>query len=176
MPACPRCSSSHVIKDGRPAPTDQRFRCRGCRRTFTARTGTPCAGFRWPRDVIVLAVHWYCSFRVSAANVRDLLAERGVDVSARTILTWVQTFSPLLAEAARRRCHTPGTRWWCDEPYVRLGGQWAYLYRAIDEEGQVVDVLLRENRDLDSARAFFGQAIGRRGVTPSEVITDGHQA
>jgi transposase-like protein len=59
---------------------------------------------------------------------------------------------------------------------VRVRGRWAYLYRAVDEGGQVVDVLLREHRDLDSARAFFVQAIGRRGVAPTAVITDGHQA
>jgi putative transposase len=176
MPACPRCQSTSVKKDGRPAPDRQRYRCRACRRTFTDRSATPFAGFRWPRDVIVLAVHWYCSFRLSAANVVDLLAERGVDVSARTVLTWVHTFAPLLAAAGRRRARTLGRRWWCDETYTKVRGRQAYLYRAIDEDGQVVDVLLREHRDLDSARAFFAQAIGRRGVTPEEVITDGHQA
>jgi IS6 family transposase len=108
--------------------------------------------------------------------VRDLLAERGVDVSARTVPTWVQTFGPLLAAAARRRSRPVGTRWWCDETYVRVCGRWAYLYRAIDEEGQVIDILLREQRDLDSATAFLAQAIERRGVTPTEVVTDGHQA
>jgi hypothetical protein len=66
-------------------------------------TATPFAGFRWPREIITLTVHWYCSYRLSAANVVALLAERGIDVSARTVLTWVQTFGPLLAEVARRR-------------------------------------------------------------------------
>jgi transposase, IS6 family len=159
MPSCPRCHSPAVIKDGRPAPADQRYRCRDCRRTFTPRTGTPFAGYRCSREIIVLAVHWYCSFRLAAANVVALLAERGVDVSARTVLTWVHTFGPLLAEAGRRRSRKLGRRWWCDETYIRLRGRWAYLYRAIDEEGQVVDVLLREHRDLDSARAFFARAI-----------------
>ena len=176
MPSCPRCHSPAVIKDGRPAPADQRYRCRGCRRTFTTRTGTPFAGYRWPREIIVLAVHWYSSFRLAAANVVELLAERGVDVSARTVLTWVHTFGPLLAEAGRRRCRKLGRRWWCDETYIRLRGRWTYLYRAIDEDGQVVDVLLREHRDLASARAFFAWAVQRRGVTPDEVITDGHPA
>ena len=110
------------------------------------------------------------------SNVRDLLAERGLDVSARTVLTWVQTFGPLLGEAARRRARPVGTCWWVDETYVRVKGKWAYLYRAIDEDGQVIDVLLRAHRDLDSAKAFLAQAIARRGVTPTEVITDGHQA
>ena len=73
----------------------------------------------------------------------DLLAERGVDVSARTVLTWVHTFGPLLAAVARRRARPLGRRWWCDETYTKIRGRQAYLYRAIDEDGQVVDVLLR---------------------------------
>jgi transposase-like protein len=175
MPRCPRCDNAHIKKDGRTA-RGQRYRCHGCHRTFTDRTATPFAGFRWPRAIITLAVHWYCSYRLSAANVAALLAERGIDVSARTVLTWVQTFGPLLAEAARRRARRVGRRWWVDETYVRVKGRWAYLYQAIDEAGQVIDVLLREHRDLASAKAFLAQAITRRGVTPTEVITDGHQA
>jgi len=175
MPPCPRCATSRVKKDGHVGET-QRFRCRTCRRTFIMRTGTPFAGHRWPQEVIVTAVRWYLRFRLSAADVRDLLAERGVDVSARTILYWVQKFAPLLARAGRRAAIRPGARWWCDETYVRVGGTWAYLYRAIDERGQVVDVLLRRHRDLDSARAFFVLATYRRRATPEEVVTDKHPA
>ena len=102
MPPCPRCHDPHTKKDGRTA-RGQRYRCHGCRRTFTDRTGTPFASYRWERDIIALAVHWYCSYRLSAANVRDLLAERGLDVSARTVLTWVQTVGPLLTMSARWR-------------------------------------------------------------------------
>ena len=121
-------------------------------------------------------MRWYLRFRLSAADVRDLLAERGVDVSARTVLYWVQKFAPLLARAGRRAATRPGVRWQCDETYVRVGGKWAYLYRAIDEHGQVVDVVLRTQRDLASARAFFVLATYRRRTTPEEVITDKHPA
>lgn len=175
MPPCPRCAGVEVTQDGRVGET-QRYRCRACRRTFIVRTGTPFAGHRWPQEVIVMAVRWYLRFRLSAADVRDLLAERGVAVSARTVLHWVQTFAPLLARAGRRAATHPGTCWWCDETYVRVGGVWAYLYRAIDEHGQVVDVLLRTHRDLNSARAFFVLATSRRRTTPDEVITDKHPA
>ena len=175
MPPCPRCAVAEVKKDGRVGET-QRYRCRSCRRTFVAHTGTPFAGHRWPQEVIVTAVRWYCRFRLSAADVRDLLAERGVDVSARTVLHWVQKFGPLLARAGRRAATRLGQRWWCDETYVRVGGKWAYLYRAIDEAGQVVDVLLRARRDLDSARAFFVLATFRRRAKPDEAITDKHPA
>ena len=175
MPSCPRCSGVAVKQDGRSGET-QRYRCRACRRTFIDRTGTPFAGHRWPQEVIVTAVRWYLRYRLSAADVRDLLAERSVDVAAGTVLYWVQKFGPLLARAGRRAATRLGRRWWCDETYIRVGGKWAYLYRAIDEAGQVVDVLLRARRDLDSARAFFVLATYRRRATPDEVITDKHPA
>ena len=122
-----------------------------------------------------MAVRWYFRFRLSAANVRDLLAERGMDVSRQTVADWVQKFGALLAEAARRYARRVGLRWFVDETYLRVGKKWAYLYRAVDESDQVVDILLREKRDLESARAFFEQAIERRGVVPDEVITDKHR-
>jgi IS6 family transposase len=116
-----------VKRDGRRASGRQRFRCRACRRTFTARTGTPFASHRWPLEVITTAVRWYFGYRLSAADVRDLLAERKIDVSARTILAWAHTFGPLLAAAGRRHARPVGIRWYCDETYVRVGGRWAYL-------------------------------------------------
>lgn len=88
----------------------------------------------------------------------------------------MQKFGLLLAEAGRRHAKPLGRRWFVDETYVRVGKTWAYLYRAVDEESQVVDVLLREKRDLESAEAFLVQAIKRRGVVPGEVVTDKHRA
>lgn len=82
----------------------------------------------------------------------------------------------LLAEVGRRHAKPLGSRWFVDETYVRVGKAWAYLYRAVDEAGQVVDVLLHEKRDFESAKAFFEQAIRRRGVVPDEVVTDKHRA
>ena len=121
-------------------------------------------------------MRWYFSYRLSAANVRNLLAERGMDVSRQTVADWAQKFGVLLAEAGRRHAKPLGRRWFVDETYVRVGKAWAYLYRAVDESGQVVDVLLRAKRDLGSAKAFFEQAVKRRGVTPDEVVTDKHRA
>ena len=122
-------------------------------------------------------MRWYFGYRLSVADVRDLLAERHIDVSARTILSWAHKFGPLLRRAAHRTMRSaPGHRWWCDETYVRVGGRWAYLYRAVDEGGQVMDVLLRAQRDLASAEAFFIRATARRQTVPTEVVTDKHQA
>jgi transposase-like protein len=91
-----------VKKDGRSCSFNQRFRCRGCRQTFTPTTGTPFAGHRWPLPIITMAVRWYFRHRLSAADVRDLLAEREIDVSAHTVLAWAHKFGPLLAGEARR--------------------------------------------------------------------------
>jgi putative transposase len=124
--------------------------------------------------VIVMAVRWYLSYPLSSRQVRELLAERGVDVSHRTILMWVQVFGPLLAAEVRRHRRVSG-RWFVDEVFLFRKSEKRYLYRAIDEDGVVVDVLLRDHRDTASAEAFFRQAIERTQVIPNEVITDYHQ-
>jgi transposase, IS6 family len=100
------------------------------------------AGFRFPSDVIVLAVRWYLRFGLSYRDVEELLAERGVEVDHVTVYRWVQRFTPLLAEGARPCRHAVGNRWQMDETYVKVAGQWRYVYRAIDQSGQVVDVLV----------------------------------
>jgi putative transposase len=105
----------------------------------------------------------------------ELLAERGIDVSNRTVLRWVQTFGPQLAAEARQHRRPLGRHWYTDEMFFFRGHDKWYLYRAIDENGQVVDVLLREHRDTPSAEAFFVQALGRSGQVPSAIITDHHQ-
>jgi transposase-like protein len=130
------------------------------------------AGFRFPPDVIVVAVRWYLRFGLSYRDVEELLAERGVEVDHVTIYRWVQRFTPLLAEAARPCRHRVGDRWFVDETYVKVAGRWRYVYRAIDQFGQVIDVLVSPYRDAKAARRFFEQAIGATRVAPVEVVTD----
>jgi putative transposase len=122
-----------------------------------------------------MAVRWYCSLPLSAAQVMRLLAERHIDVTARTVLNWVQTFGPQLAAALRQHRRRAGRTWTVDEVFCFRGQQKLYLYRAIDEHGQVIDVLLRDKRNRASAEAFFRQALARTEVTPTAVITDHHQ-
>jgi transposase, IS6 family len=122
-----------------------------------------------------MAVRWYLRHGVSAASVLELLAERGVDVSKRTVLRWVQTFGPLRAAEVRKHRRAVGTRWYTDEVFFFRGKAKWYLYRAVDEHGQVVDVLLRAQRDTASAEAFFERARGHAGTVPTHVITDHHQ-
>jgi transposase-like protein len=124
--------------------------------------------------VIVIAVHW--TFRLSAANVHDLLAERGLDVSQQGVVDRARKFGILLAEAGRCHAKRVSRCWYVGETYVWVGKTWAYLYRAVDKSGQIVDVLLREKHDLKSAEAFFEQAIKQRGVVLDEVITDKYRA
>ena len=110
------------------------------------------AGFRFPPEVITLAVRWYLRFGLSYRDVEELLAERGINVDHVSIFRWVQRFTPLLAEAARPCRHGVGDRWWVDETYVKVSGRWRYVYRAIDQFGQVIDVLVCQKRDLAATR------------------------
>jgi transposase-like protein len=130
------------------------------------------AGFRFPVDVIVLAVRWYLRFGLSYRDVEELLSERGVEVDHVTVYRWVLRFAPLLAEAARPCRHAVGDRWQVDETYVKVAGQWRYVYRAIDQFGQVIDVFVSARRDATAARRFFERAIGSTKVRPAEVTTD----
>jgi transposase-like protein len=134
------------------------------------------AGFCFPPDVIVLAVRWYLRFALSYRDIEELLAERGLDVDHVTVYRWVQRFTPMLAEAARPCRHAVGDRWQVDETYVKVAGHWRYVYRAIDQLGQVIDVFLSTRRDTAAARRFFKRAITTTKVTPIEVVTDRAQA
>jgi len=130
------------------------------------------AGFRFSPEVILLAVRWYLRFGLSYRDVEEMLAERGVEVDHVTLYRWVQRFAPLVSEAARPCRHAVGDRWWADETYVKVAGQWRYVYRAIDQFGQVIDVYVSKRRDAAAARRFFERAIHSTKVRPVEVVTD----
>src|ERR1043165_1193736 len=93
------------------------------------------AGFRFPPEVIVLAVRWYLRFGLSYRDLEELLAERGIEVDHVTLYRWVQRFTPLVVEAGRPRRHAAGSRWFVDETYVKVAGTWRYVYCAIDQHG-----------------------------------------
>jgi len=121
--------------------------------------------------VVTVAVRWYLRYGLSYRDVEELLAERGIEVDHVTVYRWVQRFTPLFVDAARPLRHATGDRWFVDETYVKVAGRWRYLYRAVDQYGQVIDVLLCEQRDTAAARRFFTGAL-RRGPAPVEVSTD----
>jgi IS6 family transposase len=133
------------------------------------------SGYRFPPEVIMLAVRWYLRYGLSYRDVEELLIERGIEVDHVTIHRWVQRFTPLLIDAARPRRRSVGSRWFVDETYVKVAGKWRYVYRAVDQHGQVIDVLVSRRRDLRAARTFFCAALLAHGQ-PEEVITDLAQA
>ena len=173
---CPGCGSAATRNNGRDRQGRQIRQCLDCRRRFTALTGTPFSGYRFPPDIIALAVRWYLRYRLSYADVAELLAERGVRVHPSTVFDWVREFTPLYEEAARPFRRAVGTTWSVDETYATVAGKPAYVYRAIDGQGQVVDVYVSERRAAGDAATFFRRAIAATGVAPDEVTTDGAAA
>ena len=121
--------------------------------------------------MVLVAVRWYLRYGLSYRDVEELLAERGIEVDHVTVYRWVQRFTPLLADAARFARHWPGDRWFVDETYVKVNGVRRYVYRAVDQYGQVIDVLLSARRDAAAAHRFT-RALRTLKVAPSEVVTD----
>jgi transposase, IS6 family len=119
----------------------------------------------------MLAVRWYLRYGLSYRDVEELLAERGIVVDHVTIYQWVQRFTLELIDAGRPSRHLAGDRWFVDETYLKVAGRWVYLYRAIDQHGQVIDVMASPKRDIAATQRFFAQALttARR---PTEVTTD----
>jgi transposase-like protein len=129
------------------------------------------AGYRFPPDVILLAVRWYLRYGLSYQDVEELLAERGIEVDHVIIYRWVQRFTPLVIEAARPCRHSVGDRWFVDETYLRVAGVWRYVYRAVDQYGQVIDVLVSKRRNVAAATKFFQMMLAGR-ERPRDVTTD----
>jgi transposase, IS6 family len=125
------------------------------------------AGFRFPPDVIVLAVRWYLRFGLSYRDVEELLTERGVEVDHVTVYRWVLRFTPLLAEAARPCRHAVGDRWQVDETSVKVAGRWRYVYRAIDQFGQVIDVFVSHGGILRRRTGSSSKPSARPGSHPA---------
>jgi transposase, IS6 family len=134
--------------------------------------GSEFAGFRFPPEVIAVAIRWYLRYGLSYRDIEELLAERGIVVDHVTVYRWVQRFTPLFVDAARPCRHSPGDRWFVDETYVKVSGRWCYLYRAVDQFGQVIDVYLSARRDARAARRFFSSAMAVTQTEPVEVVTD----
>ncbi len=144
---------------------------RACRRPVAIASRSAFRGFRFPPDVIVVAVRWYLRYGLSYRDVEELLAERGIAVDHVTLFRWVQRFTPILADMAAPARHAVGSRWFVDETYVKVAGVWRYVYRAIDERGQVVDVYVSTRRDTRAARRFFATTLALHGEL-DEVVTD----
>lgn len=132
-------------------------------------------GAHFPQEVILMGVRWYVAYPLSTRHVEALMKERGVDVDHSTINRWTIKYSPLLEEAFHRRKRPVGVSWRMDETYIKVKGQWRYLYRAVDKHGQTIDFLLTEPRDKEAALRFLKKAIRRNGV-PETITIDGSDA
>lgn len=123
----------------------------------------------------MLAIRWYLRYGLSSRDVEELLNERGIEVDHVTIYRWVQKFTPRLINAARPCRHAVGNRWLVDETYVKVSGTWRYVYRAVDQHDQVIDVFVSKRRNIPTARTFFKTALLAH-EKPVEVVTDLAQA
>ena|SRR6185312_8828007 len=133
-------------------------------------------GRQFNKMVILMAVRWYIAYPLSYKEVRELLLERGIEVSRSTICRWVATYSEQL-EAEFRRRHKRGVvgSWRMDETYIKVKGIWHYLYRAVDKNGDTVDFYLSRKRDKAAAKAFLDKAVLQHGI-PEKVTIDGSEA
>jgi transposase-like protein len=132
-------------------------------------------GAHFPQDVILMGVRWYVAYPLSTRHVEELMEERGVEVDHSTINRWVIKYSPQLEEAFHRCKRPVWVSWRMDETYIKVKGEWRYLYRAVDKMGQTIDVLLTEQRDEHAAKRFLIKAIRRHGV-PEKITIDGSAA
>ena len=175
---CPRCGSSETSRRGRRTSLGYRtFSCRACRSVFNERTGTPFNKLQYPTDVVLLAVLWRLRYKLSFRDVAELLLERGFEVTHETIREWEFRFAPLLAEQLRaKRRGRAGVSWYLDETYVKVGGRWCYLYRAIDHHGDLIDSMLSEHRDKHAARRFLRRLLEVADGRPRRITTDLHPA
>src|SRR5262245_19172257 len=132
-------------------------------------------GAHFPQDIILTGVRWYIAYPLSTRHVEELKRERGVHVDHSTVNRWVIKYSPPLEEAFHRRKRPVGRSWRMDETYIRVKGEWRYLYRAVGKSGQIIDVLLTEYQDTEAPLRFLTQAIRRHGV-PDKITIDGSEA
>ena len=132
-------------------------------------------GTHFPQDIILMGVRWSVAYPLSDRHVEELMEERGVLLDHATIQRWVVKYSPQLEEAFHQRKRPVWVSWRMDETYIKVKGQWYYLYRAVEKTGQTIDFLLTEQRDERAAKRFLTKAIRRHGV-PEKITIDGSAA
>ena len=176
--SCPHCLSASTSKrKHRTSLGDRTYFCPGCGRCFNERTGSPFNDLQFPNDIVLLAVLWRLRYKLSFRDVAELLLQRGFEISHETIRAWEFRFAPWVSENLRtKRRGTAGVSWYLDETYIKVGGQWRYLYRAIDRDGNLLDSMLSEHRDKHAARRFLRRLLDGAGEKPLRMTTDKHPA
>jgi transposase-like protein len=175
---CPYCTATTIKKRAKKTKLGYNtFFCSHCRCTFNERTGTPFNYLDFPTDIVLLAVLWRLRYKLSLRDIAEMFLSRGFPFTHEAIRDWEARFAPLIAEQLRtKRRGQAGTSWYVDETYLKVHGKWCYLYRAIDQDGNLVDSRLSEKRDMEAAQKFFEQAVAVVGHAPETVTTDGHRS
>ena len=132
-------------------------------------------GRHFDGEIIILCVRWYTSFKLSLRDLVIMMAERGISVRHTTILRWVQRYLPEFEKRWRRYARPVGGSWRMDETYIKVRGQWVYLYRAVDKAGQTVDFFLSRNRDVNAAKSFLRSAMKNTRI-PTKITLDAYAA
>jgi len=123
------------------------------------------AGRHFDAEIVVVCVRWYLSFKLSYRDLVSMMSERGINIAHTTIMRWVQRYAPEFEKRWKRYARPVGDSWRMDETYVKIRGEWMYLYRAVDKAGKTVDFFLSQHRDVNAAKAFLHKAMkGRRGT------------
>jgi transposase-like protein len=135
---------------------------------------THCFESAFADNTIIQCVNWYLRFKLSYRDLSEIMRQLGVSVAPSTILRWVIRYSMEFAESMRPLEKPVGRSWRCDETYIKAGGQWMYLYRAVDERGQTVESHLSRSRDVAVAKAFFRRALKCHGQ-PRSITLDGFE-
>jgi len=135
-------------------------------------TSISFARHQFPPDIIRHVVWLYLRFTLSYRDVEDMLAERGLDLTYETVRRWVTKFGPLFARELRRRRPRPTSRWHMDEMAITIAGKRYWLWRAVDDEGEVLDILVQSRRDTRAAAKLMRKLIRKLGFAPELLVTD----
>ncbi len=173
---CPNClASTPALLSKKTSLGYKVFRCSNCDRTFNERTDTVYNHVQFPTDIVLLVVMWRLRYKLSLRDLAEMFLVRGLEFTHEAVREWEERFAPLITQMERsavlraRRRGKVGRSWYTDETYVKVGGKWCYLYRAIDRDGNLVDSMLSEHRDMASAKRFFTEAKDVVGHKPSRV-------
>jgi IS6 family transposase len=126
--------------------------------------------------IILLCVRWYLRYSLTYRDLEEIMAERNLCVDHVTIWRWVQRYAPVLNQRIRREMRNPNRSWRVDETYVKVAGNWAYLYRAVDSAGETIEFMLSPKRDLIAAKLFLRFALSGGRPSPRVINVDGHAA
>ena len=174
------CCGSAAVTERREltARGYRRFRCRTCGRQFNERSGGVLNRTCLPSDIIAFVVFCRLRYRLTLRDLSEILALRGIEASHEAVRDWEAKLLPIMGDALRKRRHGTrhgsGASWLVDETYLKVRGRWCYLYRAIDRDGNLIDAMLSEHRDMKAAKAFFRSPRATMGFRPDRVTTDGH--